>query len=365
MSEILERVKYYRRELHKLAELAYCEWKTSEFICSQLSEMGIAYRKVGTGVLADIEGEDGYIIALRADMDALPICENSGVDFTSQNNGVMHACGHDAHMAMLLTAAKLFCEKKPRNSVRLIFQPAEEGEGGALTMIEGGALEGVSEIYALHVDPELDGGKLASRKGAMMAGTVEFDMDFKGRSCHIARREMGRDALGAAIEYVRDAMKCAGKRVRLHYGLLKGGSARNIVAAHAHTEGTLRFFTEEDLVFCENKIDAVAEAVSEKYNVEWEKKVIAKYIPVICDADAFNKVNEICPLCIAEKRFTAEDFAFYLEKKRGALIWLGIKEYENQPLLHSENFVLDETHLQRGVQLYEKLVNAPKKLSER
>jgi len=184
-----------RRELHQIPELSCAEFQTQRYICAFLEARKILYRKIRTGVVAEIPGKNTSVtVGFRADTDALPIEEKTDVPYRSVN-GNMHACGHDGHTAILLTFCDILSKKPPPVSVRAIFQFGEEGALGAESMIEEGALSGVSEIYALHLDPALALGEFAVAEGAMMAGAVEFRVQFFGKESHCAEPEKGIDAL--------------------------------------------------------------------------------------------------------------------------------------------------------------------------
>lgn len=233
-----------RRELHEHPELDFDLPETTGIICRYLDEIGIPYKTgIGkSGIVADLTGKNSNItIALRADIDALPILENTGCEYSSKNTGKMHACGHDVHTSILLGTAKILADKKeelPCN-VRFIFQPAEETTGGAVPMIEDGVLEGVNCIFGLHVDPSTESGKIAVKYGAMNASATDVNIKITGKSCHGAYPSGGVDAVVTAA-YVITALQSIVSRnidsrdsLVLTFGTMQSGTKENIVAQEA------------------------------------------------------------------------------------------------------------------------------------
>lgn len=359
---LYETVKAHRRWLHRNPELSGQEFKTQGYICERLKELGIPFKKAGTGVIADIKGKNRkFKIALRADMDALKIEENGGAEYKSQNSGVMHACGHDGHMAMLLGAAELFTRVTPDADLRLIFQPSEESEGGAEGMIEAGALKNVKEIYALHMRPDIPMGKIGLAAGAVLAGVTEFDVEFYGKSAHCADREKGIDAVGAAVDFINGAyllIKPYLSNNLFHVGAVSGGTVRNAVAVHAKAQCTLRYFDEavrdEIMLKLENLLISVKETTGADHRVT----VSAVYPPLINDAGAVNFALSKAGDMITDypAKYTAEDFANYLLHVRGCMGWLGTYQGGEAETLHSDTFDFDELALMYGLEYYFRLL---------
>lgn len=354
----LDYLKSIRRELHACPELAYCERETQAIVVRELSAMGYSCRKVGTGVIAELIREGLPMIAFRADMDALPIEERTGAEFASKHPGVMHACGHDAHMAMLLTFARR-CVGNPErlaHSVRLIFQPAEEAEGGAISMIEGGALDGVKEIYALHVDPSGEAGKLYTAPGPLMAGAVEFNLDFRGRSAHCAERESGCDALAAGASVVADFLeleRAVGRgRLLLHAGAMRAGTARNVVADAFHAECTMRYYDRAQRDRLWGLLAESCKRAEERFGVTSSLSIQVEYIPVVNHSDAVARMSASSDCVHMESVLTAEDFAFYLERVPGCLGWLGVHGGGERRRLHTGELMFGEEPLLEGVRIF-------------
>ena len=350
-----------RRKLHALAEVSGGEYKTSAFIVEELKRFGYKPKTVETGVYCDV-GHGKRRLAFRADIDALPICENTDVTGMREYaaDGVMHACGHDGHTANLLNVARIVGAKS-EVPLRFIFQFGEEGAGGAERMIEGGVLDGVEEIYALHLCPELDEGKIGYCYGGMFAGCCEFDIDFVGKACHCAMPELGSDAIRSTVMTASGAYDAANKReLLINLGKIGGGSARNIIADGAKSEYTLRFY---DMGKCEQvmlDIERAALAADDKFGTTHFIKSTAMYPPLINHALAVDKVRSIMDgKCEAvPPRNTAEDFSYYLEKTTGCMVWLGVKTQKHNSPLHSNTFSFDESALLPGTELFLKLIDA-------
>ncbi|MCI8413554.1 MAG: amidohydrolase [Clostridia bacterium] len=348
-----------RRELHRIPEPSEREYKTSDYIAAELKRMGHKFRRMGTGIVCDVKGErTDKTTALRCDIDALPITEKTDCPYKSEN-GYMHACGHDGHTAMLLCVANELAARRPRNNVRLIFQFGEEGDGGADKMIGMGAIDGVDEIYAFHMCPELEKGKIASTDGAMFAGTVEFDVAFTGKSCHCADVSQGNDALKSAVQFYFAAQECNAdckNNTVFHIGKLEGGSSRNVVAGDATAYCTFRYFDSADIDKIMMRLENVLTACDIEWGTEHRVTVHAVYPPLVNNPAALANVRALTNVETCAPRFTAEDFAFYLQKICGCMLWLGCKDQTYSSPLHSDTFGFDESALALGVELYEKLI---------
>lgn len=356
-NEIYEYVRTCRRQLHAIPELSEQEFETSAYIAKRLDELGLKYTKIHTGMYVDISGKRAEEkIALRCDMDALPITEKTDVEFKARKN--MHACGHDGHMAILLGTAKWLSENKPHCDVRLIFQFGEEGDGGADKMIKAGVLDGVDEIYAFHLCPELDKGEMSSLVGAMFAGTVEFDVCVSGRASHCADREKGADAIRTCIKFAAacERIERSHANVRIHIGRAEMGSARNIVADGGRLYCTFRYFDAADLNSVSGELAAALCEIDGQIGTESRIDVKAVYPPLVNSASAVKRLKSVANVKECEPRYTAEDFAFYTEKIDGCMAWLGIRDEKYSSPLHSDTFGFDESALMLGVETMIKLV---------
>ncbi|MDR1093074.1 MAG: amidohydrolase [Clostridiales bacterium] len=393
--EFRDKLKEHRRALHRLAEPSEKEFKTQRYILGTLRSLGFKPQKINTGAVLDIPaasrngGGDGDnnpaasrnggsdidtnpdiaaapanreqngLIALRADIDALCIHEQNNVEYKSLTPGVMHACGHDGHTAVLLCVAELFRNRPPARAVRLIFQPAEEGAGGAAKLIERGVLKGVGEIYGLHVDPSLPAGTYSGAAGPVMAGMVEFDVEFKGLGVHCAERGTGKDALMAAALYITGAEELVKRYPRnlLHTGKAEGGTVRNAVAERAAAHSTLRYFENEtrDRLFAEVK--GLLDGIAAKTGVTYEIRRSGAYPPVVNDAAAVETVKARVPLAVLEPRFGAEDFAEYLQRVPGCFVNFGVNTGGLVKKLHATDFDFDEAALLWGLEFFDRIVN--------
>lgn len=350
-----------RRKLHALAELSGAEYKTAEFIESELKRFGYRPKRINTGVYCDIE-RGNKRLAFRADIDALPIKENTALtgmgDYAAAGQ-VMHACGHDGHTANLLNVARVL-GGKCKVPIRLIFQYGEEDTGGSLDMIEKGVLEGVSEIYALHLCPELEKGKVGYCYGGMFAGCYEFDITVTGKSAHCANPEKGADAIRSSIEIANAAFEAAtNNSLMINLGKLSGGAVRNVIADGCKAEYTLRFY---DMAKCEKamlEIERAALQADDKFGTMHTLKSVAVYPPLVNSAIAVDKVRSVMEgKCVAvEPRNTAEDFSNYLSSTTGCMVWLGVREEGHTSPLHSDSFSFDESALLTGTELFLKLID--------
>ena len=234
-----------RRDIHAHPELGKQEQRTAALVEKTLSELpGISIRRCGTGVIAQLNGSRGMgpVVALRADMDALPLTEQTGLPYASQTSGVMHACGHDLHTAALLGCAMLLSQTEFFGQVRFLFQPDEEGDGGARQLIAAGAMDHVDAVFGWHTDPALAPGKIGIRYGTFYAASNPFDLTLHGKSAHIAHPEDGIDALETAARLLLrlkhlPQMLSDGADAVLAVGQLRGGTARNITAGEAFMQG--------------------------------------------------------------------------------------------------------------------------------
>ena len=367
-----------RRDFHEHPEISYMEKETSARVAAELEAIGgytVTTGVNGYGILADLQGsQPGPKVALRADMDALQIDEETGLPFASKNVGVMHACGHDAHITMLLGAARLLAQHKDqiKGSVRLIFQPAEERSptGGAQGMIEQGALDGVDAVFGMHVWPDLPMGVFSTKAGPLMAASDHFSIKIKGESCHGAQPHLGSDAVVAGSEFVTtlqsiisrnaDPMKSAVITV----GRFHSGTRYNIVSGECELEGTCRTFDVDVRDMVERRIREVLAGVCMASGCSYELKYDRGYCAVNNDPAKARYVQETAEKLFGQEGFIpaapstcAEDFAFYLTKKPGAFLWLGTTA-AGEPYwpLHNCHYAPNEEVLWRGAALMTQMV---------
>ena len=369
-----------RRELHMNAETSQNEVETSKIIKKYLDEFKIPYKSEvgGYGIVAEIDGiESGKIVALRADMDALEMEEDTEISFKSKNKNVMHSCGHDSHMTFLLGAAKLLNENKEKikGKVKLVFQPAEELSpiGGAPKILESGLLDDVDAIFGSHVWPDLPFGKIAVKEGPMMANSDHFTIKFIGASSHAAKPHEGVDAVVMGSQFVNAMQTLISRNTDpmnsavLTIGRFIAGTRYNVMAEEALIDGTCRTFSSEDRMRIFKDMENLARAIAEVNHGQCEYNYGFGYPAVMNEKTSVEIVKESVSglfgqdslLEIDKPAMTAEDFAFYLEKIKGAFYWVGIgKEGEKNYPLHSKKFYLNEDILYYGVALmYEIAIN--------
>ncbi len=365
----IERVIELRRDIHRFPELGFLEVRTAEVIERELDELGISHRRVaGTGVVGVIFGEGaGPVAALRADMDALPITEASDEPFSSENLGVMHACGHDAHTAMLLGAARELQAQRATlgGSVVLLFQPAEEGPGGALPMIEEGVLDDprVDAIAMLHVDTRLETGTVGISPGPVNAAADEFHITVEGKGGHGAYPHTAVDAIPAAAAMILALQNIAAretdplKSVVVSVGTIEGGYRNNIIADRVKMTGTFRSHDEEIRTGLEARARRVIAGIAAAYQATAKMDMIYGYPPVVNDpklALSFaQSMRELAGIAVEEPAPTmgGEDFAYFAQRVPGLLVRLGIRNEVAGSVHpgHSARFRVDERALPVGV----------------
>jgi IAA-amino acid hydrolase len=356
------------------------EEKTSAKIRSILDGLGISYQYpvAKTGIVATI-GSGSPVVALRSDIDALPILEETGVEFLSQNTGVMHACGHDAHMSMLLGAARILKEREGslQGTVRLLFQPAEEGGAGGDIMVKEGALDGVQAAFGMHVWPTLPSGVVGTRQGTIMAGSVQFKATFAGAGGHAAMPHLTRDPVVAASTSVVALQSLVGRNLSpFSSGVVsvtriwteeEGSiSAYNVIPHFAHIGGTIRATTEEDMEYLRSRVLEVvqhqAKALGCVGSVDWMEETHPYYPPVVNDKETSEFAASVASSVFGgnmvdddvEATMAGEDFAFIARKVPSAFVFLGIRNETAGSVygLHTAQFTMDETVLKKGAALH-------------
>lgn len=353
----------WRRHLHQYPEIANKETKTTAFLKKELKQLGLKILplKLKTGVLAELKGKlPGPTVALRSDIDALPVTEETGVKYASKFPGYMHACGHDVHMATMLGVAAALAKGRDQlaGNARFIFQPAEEDPpGGARFMIEQGALDGVATIFGLHVDPHLAVGRIGLCDGPMMAMVYDFDLIIKGRGGHAARPQFSVDAIVVACEVVDALQKLVSRQsdpsdpLVLTFGQIEGGTARNVIADRVRLVGTARTLSPAFGLKIPRLIKKITGGVCRAHGAGFEMTEDPAYPILINDAVTNASYGEVCRFLFGrrsvrpvEATLGGEDFAYYLQKVPGAMFRLGIRNPKIgavQPW-HSSKFMVDE-----------------------
>ncbi len=360
-----------RKELHKIPELGFEEVKTQKYILQLLENLdGLNIHTFDfPGILVEYSSGDGKYKLFRADMDGLPITEDTNCGFESEHKGKMHACGHDMHMTILLGLIDKVVTDNLNENLLFLFQPAEEGMGGATRILKTGIFDkfDISEAYALHVNGELKAGEVASKIGTFFANTQEIEVVFKGKSAHVAFAEKGINALTAGAKFYLEIEKeikrefPIGKPVICAFGKMNAGVVMNAIPAECRLEGTFRAFTNEDHKTLKALIENVKSKIAMKHGVNAEIIYKAFYKEVINDEKLFNKLKvKASGMGIKFKEakmvFTGEDFGFFTEKYNGLLFWLGVGNEEDNADLHSPQFLPDEEAIVIGVELFFQLI---------
>ncbi|QGG57177.1 M20 metallopeptidase family protein [Paenibacillus sp. B01] len=360
----------FRRELHRHPELSLQESGTAARIARELDRLGIPYRSGvgGHGIVAELAGSgSGKTIALRADMDALPIEERTGLPFASEHAGIMHACGHDAHAAMLLGAAELLRGEALDGTVRLLFQPAEEINAGAKAMLEEGALDGVEEIYGLHNLPTLAAGRAATRPGPMMGSVDRIELEVKGKGAHGALPEQGVDPIVCAAAIVQALQTIVSRELSpfasavVTIGSIHGGEANNVIPDRCRLTGTVRAFDPDVRERLRAAIGRVAEGIAASHRCQVRLAYIGQ-VPVLANDVRAASLAEraIDGILGAERRDEAEpvlageDFSLYLGAVPGCFFWIGSgpeRDAERAYGLHHPRYELNEACIPVGIAL--------------
>jgi amidohydrolase len=356
-----------RREFHKIPEASLHEIKTSKRIRQKLEEIGLKPRSIaGTGVIATIEGAfHGPTVGLRADIDALSVIEETGLEYASEHEGFMHACGHDAHIAILFGAALILqkFQSVMKGKVRLIFQPGEEIAKGAKAMIDGGAMEGVDSIFGLHVWSNLPSGKISVDAGPRMASSDFFFIDIQGLSCHGAMPEQGIDAIIVGASLVNNLQTIVSREISplepvvVSVGEFKSGVRFNIVAGEAYLSGTTRTFNNEIRERLPNImkriVDHTASVFRASISLRYEFGSSAVINDPLCSSIAANSVIKTLgkeARVSMEKTPVGEDFSEYQKLASGVYAFLGVGN-EAQGAVHPQHsscYRIDESALFKG-----------------
>ncbi len=355
-------------EIHSWPELGNEEFKTATLIGKKLKAFGMGIeRPLATAIVAEIKGSgvgarEARTLAIRADIDALPISEKTMVSYRSRRAGIMHACGHDAHAAVLVGLAQALCRLQERLCchIRLIFQPNEEGSGGAEGLIESGALKGVDRVFGFHVKPELPAGIIGIQYGIVHGESRVFQAEISGKSAHGAKPHLGRDAIYAAAEFIS---MCQGILSRdldparaglITFGRIEGGKAGNVLASQVSMKGIVR---GEDATVCDllcSRMNVIARGLSQVLCVDIELDFVPGCKPLVNDAGCVKQVQRAAPGEVRELKrasMTVDDFSAYLQHVPGAYFFLGsgFQGRENAPL-HTERFQVNEDCLGVGIE---------------
>lgn len=363
-----------RRSLHRHPELAFQEVETARIIMQALDQLAIpySYGGKGQGVVARLQhpAQDVPTIALRADMDALPGNEHTGLPFSSENSGCMHVCGHDAHMAMLLGAAASLKSDPPAGNVLFVFQPAEEEGGGARVIMESGELDDVDAIFGVHVTHHIATGKIEVKQGVMTAQSDIFTIRINGRGGHGARPHETIDAVvicGLMITVLQTLVSRNANPLHpsvVTIGVVKAGSANNVIAEEGILEGTIRTTLPEVRQQILNGLRRMVSAMAELHDAKIELELQEGYPPLVNSRQETSIAKRAATAVVGKDNVInmehpsmgAEDFAFYLQKIPGAYVRIGARHPDWEPVaLHSPSFTVDEESLRYGAAFFDRV----------
>jgi len=380
INQMLDEMKSWRQDLHKIPEIGLEEYETSKYIKNKLKEFNINFKEgySNTGLVAWIKGKKGNSnksIGLRADFDALPMPEKNNFDHKSTNDGMMHACGHDGHTSMLLGAAKYISENNDFDgTVYFIFQPGEEGFAGGKKMIEDGLFNdfNIDEVYALHNWPELPLGSFGVNSGAMMAAVDEFDIIIKGKGGHAAMPHLGIDPIIVASQIVTTIQTVISRstdpvdKALISITKIHGGTAHNVIDDEVKLSGTIRTFKPETRSFIEKRIEEIANGIAKAHgagaNIEFD--LINKYPATINSKKESEFAARIAKQMVGEENVNTdidpsmggEDFSYLLNKKPGSYLYIGQGDENHKAHLHTTKYDFNDNLLPIGVNYWVNLV---------
>lgn len=361
IKEMLNEIVEYRRDLHKIPEAGLELPKTKAYVIEKLKSFGLSVKEFGYGFTVDF-GTQPYV-AVRADMDALPISEMNDVPYKSQHPGFMHACGHDAHTAVLIALAHYLSKHPPKGGVRLIFQPGEEGYFGAADMIDNGVMDGVEIIIGGHVGsistegaPE---GAVISRKGPFLAAADEFKLKFIGKGGHGSSPHETLDPIVAAVSFVNAVYIHRSREIKqtrpavITIARISSGTTHNVIPEEALLQGTVRTLFDEDRKFIAKRLEEIANGVAALYRMKAAFKYEWGYDSLHNSPEVVDEISDICKtlnfpfLEIPEPVMGAEDFSYYLRKAPGAFFFVNTANKEKGITApnHSAYFDVDEEKL--------------------
>ena len=376
MAELHEQATEWRRDIHRVPELLYEVHQTAEKVTRLLTEFGCDEVVGGigrTGVVGVINGknaENGSVIGLRADMDALPMQENSGKPWASTVPGMMHACGHDGHTAMLLSAARYLAETRNfSGKAVVIFQPAEEGGAGARAMVQDGLIDrfGIQEVYGMHNLPGMPVGHFATCPGPLLASTNEFDIVFTGKGCHAAMPHWGNDPIVAASQCVTALQTIVSRGINPLRSLVvsitqfHAGSSHNIIPGEAKINGTIRCLDADTRALAIKRMTDIAESIAVAHELTVDVHINSGYPVTVNHEEQTDKAlavaRQVGGVDAVDGSFEpllgGEDFSFMLEARPGAFIFIGNGD---TAVLHNEAYDFNDDAIPHGASYWAKLV---------
>lgn len=376
IAKLTPEVVAWRHHIHANPELGFQEVETARFVADKLRSFGLAVQEGigGTGVVGTLRSGSGKrAIGLRAELDALPVVERTGLPYASKTEGVMHACGHDGHSAMLLGAAKLLSETPDFDgTVHFIFQPAEENEGGSMRMIEAGLFERfpVEAVYAVHNWPGVPFGTIAARAGAQMAAVDNFELRFSGLGAHVAMPHLGDDPILAAGAFIQSVQRIVSRAVDpltpivVSLTQVHGGNVGNIVPKEVWLQGTCRFFDPALSDLCERLIGEIAQGVATSHGVSATLDYRRGYPPVINTVEATALAARAAAAAVGLQNVSTEfkpslgceDFAFMIRAASGCYAWIGAGEVGPGEGLHGDRYVFNDGIVPHVLRYWQNLV---------
>ena len=364
-------VSKLRRDLHRIPETAFTEEKTSRYVADYLKEQGLEVETgiARYGVVGRLDGgNSGKTLMIRSDMDALSVTEETGLDFVSTHGGVMHACGHDGHMSMALVAATILNQFKKdlKGHIKFLFQPAEEGPGGAMPMIEEGVMENPAVDYSVgcHVWPGIPEGNIGVKAGPLMAAMDRFDLKIIGRGGHGAMPNLCVDALEVGCQVVNALQRVVSRQMNpvnpavVTVGSFHSGSTFNVIPGEAEMCGTTRTFDRAVWDRFPEQMERIVRGVCESMGASYELDYVKGYPPLINDVEVADVVRRCAEAAVGKERvfepepsMGGEDMAYFLERSKGCYFFLGVGR-EGCASLHNSRFDFNEEALLSGVETF-------------
>ena len=365
----MNNLEKYRKDLHKIPEIANNEFKTKQYLKETLTTFGYTPIDIlETGLYVYIDNNQEHTIAFRSDIDALPTNEETGLEYASTHEGYMHACGHDGHMSMLLGLADYLKDKQTilQKNILLIFQPAEESVGGAQRICNTNLLKEkkVEAIFGIHLYPEIKEGIIASKPGEFMASANLIQIEVFGKSSHGAMPELGVDSnlilskLLIDLQTIQTRNVSPLERTIITFGLIEGGTVRNTISGYAKMQGSIRTFNAETLHKIQTGITKLAEGYEIMYNCKIVVDINEGYLPVYNDEELYKEFKEALKdfefMEFEKPLMIAEDFSFYQRETKGIFYYIGTRNVRDGYVhsLHSSQFNFNVAALETGLNTY-------------
>lgn len=354
-----------RHVLHTIPELMFDEHETTNVLLENIKKIDsiIIHRPLDTGLIVEYTVNEGEYILFRADIDALPIKEETGVEYSSKNDN-MHACGHDVHTSILYGVLNYVVKNKVDKNILFLFQPGEEGGGGAKKIIDSGILNkfNIKEAYALHVTDEYPEGTIASTAGVLFASAFEMDIEIFGKSAHVAFPENGIhsfNALRIFLDEIDNVIKQSSEKIIFGYGKVVSGTIRNIIPAYTRAECTIRTLNSEKSIIFYNKMNEILNSLKVKIGINFSISEGSLYSEVVVDNNLFKKYKKLFSeeydFIDCGYKMTGEDFGFFSKLYPSFMFWLGTSKGEKYGL-HTPKFLPPDSVIQKGIDIFTKIL---------